>query len=40
MTKQFRGKIAIDIRDSVPDWGPYLARGACGGTQRPVHRLG
>ena len=25
MTKQFNGKIAVDIRDSVPDWAPYLA---------------
>jgi arylsulfatase A-like enzyme len=23
MTKPFRGKINIDIRDSVPDWSPY-----------------
>ncbi len=25
MTKQFTGKIEPDIRDSVPDWAPYLA---------------
>ncbi len=25
MPKRFAGKIAVDIRDSVPDWGPYLA---------------
>ena len=25
MSKQFRGKIAVDIRDSEPDWSPYLA---------------
>ena len=25
MTKKFEGKIALDIRDSVPDWSPYLA---------------
>jgi arylsulfatase A-like enzyme len=25
MTKPFRGKIALDIRDSVPDWSPYEA---------------
>ena len=24
MTKQFRGRIALDIRDSEPDWEPYL----------------
>ncbi|KAB1987044.1 hypothetical protein, partial [Haemophilus parainfluenzae] len=21
----FKGKIALDVRDSVPDWGPYSA---------------
>jgi arylsulfatase len=25
VTQPFRGKIAVDIRDSEPDWGPYLA---------------
>ena len=25
MPTQFNGKIAVDIRDSVPDWTPYLA---------------
>jgi len=25
VTKKFEGKIALDIRDSVPDWSPYLA---------------
>ena len=25
MAKQFKGKIALDIRDSVPDWEPYFA---------------
>lgn len=25
MAKDFTGKIAVDIRDSEPDWGPYLA---------------
>ena len=31
MTKQFNGKIAVDIRDSVPDWAPFLAprHGRC-----------
>ncbi|MGZ6979336.1 MAG: sulfatase-like hydrolase/transferase, partial [Acidimicrobiia bacterium] len=24
MTKPFEGKIELDIRDSTPDWGPYL----------------
>jgi arylsulfatase len=23
MTKEFKGKISLDIRDSEPDWGPY-----------------
>jgi arylsulfatase len=25
MARSFKGKIAVDIRDSVPDWTPYLA---------------
>jgi len=25
MAKAFKGKIAVDIRDSTPDWEPYLA---------------
>ena len=25
MPKRFTGKIAVDIRDSEPDWSPYLA---------------
>ncbi len=24
MAKQFKGKVEIDIRDSTPDWGPFL----------------
>ena len=24
VAKQFRGRITIDVRDSVPDWEPYL----------------
>jgi hypothetical protein len=28
MTKPFTGKIALDIRDSFPDWDPFLARNA------------
>lgn len=24
MNKEFTGKIDVDVRDSVPDWGPYL----------------
>ena len=25
MAREFAGKIELDIRDSVPDWEPYLA---------------
>jgi len=25
MAKDFTGKIELDIRDSEPDWGPFLA---------------
>jgi arylsulfatase A-like enzyme len=25
MTREFKGKIGVDVRDSVPDWTPYLA---------------
>ena len=25
MSNQFSGRIELDIRDSVPDWSPYLA---------------
>ncbi len=31
MTKQFNGKIAVDVRDAVPDWEPYLAPKAAEG---------
>ena len=31
MTKGFNGRIALDIRDSVPDWAPYLAPKAAAG---------
>jgi arylsulfatase len=31
MSKHFKGKIALDIRDSVPDWEPYLASRAQNG---------
>jgi arylsulfatase A-like enzyme len=26
--KKFNGKIALDVRDSVPDWGPYSLTSA------------
>ncbi len=32
MPKSFNGKIAVDIRDSVPDWTPYLAPKAPAGS--------
>jgi len=31
MAQQFKGKISLDIRDSEPDWGPYLAPAASEG---------
>jgi arylsulfatase len=30
-SKQFKGKIEVDIRDSTPDWEPYLAPKAVEG---------
>jgi len=27
-TTEFRGKIALDVRDSVPDWSPYVLKKA------------
>ncbi|MFM2437692.1 MAG: hypothetical protein RLZ55_503 [Actinomycetota bacterium] len=31
MAPEFQGKIALDIRDSVPDWAPYLSPQATAG---------
>src|SRR5664279_741949 len=31
MAKKFNGKIELDIRDSTPDWGPFLAPEASDG---------
>ena len=31
MTSSFQGKIELDIRDSEPDWAPYLAPKASDG---------
>ena len=28
MTEPFKGVIKLDIRDSVPDWGPYSLKKA------------
>ena len=36
MAKQFNGKIAVDIRDAVPDWEPYLAPKAPAGSPNVV----
>lgn len=30
MAEPFEGKINVDIRDSTPDWGPFLAKSAGG----------
>ena len=36
MTKQFKGVIKLDVRDSKPDWTPYdVAEGAEGRSERP-----
>ena len=40
MTKSFKGKIELDIRDSTPDWEPFLAPSARAGAERAVPRLG
>lgn len=32
MSKHFNGRIALDIRDSEPDWAPYLAPKAPDGS--------
>lgn len=31
MAKPFRGKIALDMRDAVQDWGPFVASSAPAG---------
>ena len=28
MPREFKGKIELDVRDSIPDWGPFLAQQA------------
>ena len=41
MPKPFKGVVNVDIRDSVPDWEPFLAaQGARGRAERADHRLG
>ncbi|GLY65362.1 arylsulfatase [Amycolatopsis taiwanensis] len=37
MTKPFRGVVNIDVRDSVPDWGPYEQPKAKPGTPNVVY---
>ena len=36
MSKEFKGKIELDMRDSVPDWEPYLQPVAPPGWVRPA----
>ena len=36
VTPEFAGKIELDIRDSVPDWAPYLAPKAAEGSPNVV----
>jgi len=36
MAREFSGKIALDIRDSVPDWAPYVAPQAPQGSPNVV----
>jgi arylsulfatase len=36
VAEKFQGKIALDIRDSVPDWAPYLAPKAPSGAPNVV----
>ena len=39
MGEPFKGKINIDIRDSVPDWSPFEPpRAPEGAAERGVHR--
>ncbi len=37
MTKAFKGKISLDIRDSVPDWSPYEAPKATEGAPNVLY---
>jgi len=40
MTKPWKGKIAVDIRDAVPDWTPYPANGSGRCSEYPDDCLG
>jgi arylsulfatase len=37
MAKQFKGTIALDVRDSTPDWEPYLAPKAPSGAPNVLY---
>ena len=37
MGEQFKGKISIDIRDSVPDWDPFMPPMAPDGAPNVVY---
>ena len=35
MPTPFNGKIALDVRDSTPDWAPFVPPGRRGLAERP-----
>ena len=37
MSKQFKGTINVDIRDSVPDWDPFMPPKAPDGSPNVVY---
>ena len=37
MTKQFQGRIEVDVRDSEPDWAPFLAPKAADGAPNVLY---
>jgi hypothetical protein len=40
MPNTFKGEIALDIRESTPDWDPYLAPQARTGAPNVLVRVG
>ena len=41
VAREFSGKISLDIRDSVPDWEPFVApKAPAEAPQRRLHRVG
>ena len=36
MAEPFKGVISLDVRDSVPDWGPYELKRAPKGASRNI----